>query len=72
MDCGIEEEEGVAVLAVPGANGFKKQWGERFRGKTVVTCFDDDEPGRAGVSLVHQILAPFASSLENHSLKGGA
>ena len=72
LDCGLEQEQGVAVLAVPGANGFKKQWGERFRGKSVITCFDNDETGFNGVRLVHQILKPFTSSLRNHSLKGGA
>ena len=36
LDCGIEDEPGVAVLAVPGSKAFKPGWGERFTGKNVI------------------------------------
>jgi hypothetical protein len=70
LDCGIEEEKGVAVLAVPGAKGFKQAWGERFFGKNVIICFDNDEPGFEGTHRTHRILAPFAAEVQSYSWKG--
>jgi hypothetical protein len=69
LDCGIEEEAGVAVLAVPGAKAFKEQWALRFVGKSVVTCFDNDDAGQDGARRVHRLLAPVVSTLRTHSLK---
>lgn len=38
---------GIAV-AVPGAQTFKEQWADAFRGRHVVACYDHDEAGLQG------------------------
>jgi len=40
-------QEGV-VIAVPGAGNFKKEWSPWFKGRRVVVCYDNDEPGQKG------------------------
>ena len=39
-------ELGLVGFAVPGSNGWRTTWAQRFRGRTVVVCFDCDKPGR--------------------------
>ena len=70
LDCGVEQDPDTAVLAVPGASGFKKAWAQRFAGKAVITCFDNDEPGIEMGKRIHPLLKPVVASLRMHTLKG--
>ena len=63
IDCGVEEQPGVGVVAVPGAKAFKREWAERFSGKVVVVCFDNDETGAAGAQQLQEMLAPVAAGI---------
>ncbi len=36
------------VVAVPGANTFKLEWAELFKGKSVMACYDADKAGEQG------------------------
>ena len=70
LDCGVEQEPHTAVLGIPGANAFKRGWAARFTGKTVITCFDNDDPGIEMGKRIHPLLKPVAASLRMHTLKG--
>lgn len=41
----LEGVERVAVIGVPGANGWRPEWAELVEGLSVVICRDDDEGG---------------------------
>lgn len=51
---------GVAAVSVPGVQGWRREWAERFRGRRVVVCFDCDGPGREAAARVAGDLAGFA------------
>ena len=51
------------VVAVPGASTFKPAWVEALRGRDVVLLYDNDEPGRAGMTKAAKLLAPVAKSI---------
>ena len=70
LDCGVEQDSGTAVLAVPGASAYKTMWTKRFAGKAVITCFDNDEAGIAMGKRIHPLLKPVVASLRMHTLKG--
>ncbi len=44
------------LLAVPGANIFKREWSEYFEGKTVYVLYDNDDAGRKGSEKVAKVL----------------
>lgn len=44
------------VLAVPGANVFKKHWRKHFTGHPVYLAFDNDSPGSEGMDRVVRLL----------------
>ena len=72
LDDGMEEEPGVAVIAVSGAGGFQKGWGEQFTRKTVTLCFDNDEAGIAGADCTGAILKPYVSRLFTFDMRRAA
>jgi hypothetical protein len=51
---------GLTAVAVPGANGWKREWASRFGGRRVVLVPDTDDPGRALMDRV-------ASELSAHT-----
>ncbi len=50
-------ELGLAATGVPGVNGWKADWAQRFTGRDVVIAFDCDEPGRKAAEKVATLLA---------------
>lgn len=40
------------TVGIPGVKSFKKEWLGLFRNKSVVTCLDQDEAGRAGTAVI--------------------
>ena len=48
---------GLPAVAVPGVEGWRVEYAQRFAGRRVVVCFDCDEPGRAAVRRVAAELA---------------
>jgi len=72
LDSGIESvESGCAVVCCPGASGFKNEWGELFKGKTVTLCFDNDQAGEGGSRTAGAILKEHALSVDVLDWKGG-
>jgi CHC2 zinc finger/Toprim-like len=63
LDCGLEKEPGIGVIAVPGSKAFKQQWAEYFTGKHVVICFDDDAAGVQGARRILQMLTPVVATV---------
>ncbi len=49
-------ELGLQATGVPGVNGWKVDWAQRFAGRDVVLCFDCDEPGRKAAEKVATLL----------------
>lgn len=52
------------VLAVPGADVFKKDWAHRFSGRNVVLCYDHDTAGRRGTKKAADMLRGKATKLD--------
>jgi hypothetical protein len=42
----------LPAVAVPGVEGWRREYIERFRGRRVVVCFDCDRPGRSAAQRV--------------------
>lgn len=49
-----------AVMAIGGANGFRKEWPHLFKGLVVILAFDADEAGRKASDRVQESLRLFA------------
>ena len=58
--CGVKD---FAVVCVPGANVFKKEWVEWFKDHHVIGCYDNDEPGQKGVEKSRKMLNKKCKSL---------
>lgn len=54
----------ILVVAVPGANTFKKEWCSLFQGRKVYCLYDHDEAGEEGQLTVQERLTGVASSIE--------
>lgn len=52
------------VVAVPGANTFKKEWVSLFEGRHVCCLYDNDEAGEEGQLTVQERLTGVAKKLE--------
>lgn len=52
------------VLAVPGANTFKKEWADLFLRRDVVMLYDNDEAGIQGEYRAYQSFKSLAKSVE--------
>jgi len=55
----LEGVEGVAVIGVPGANGWRPEWVVLVEGLRVVICRDDDE---GGVTFARNVANTLSSS----------
>lgn len=53
----------IDVVAVPGANVFKKHWIPWFEGRDVVVAYDQDEAGEDGERIVREKLTGTARSI---------
>lgn len=53
---------GVAISA-PGANTFKVEWSDLFKGRDVIVCYDNDTAGEQGQQLLLERLNGIISSL---------
>lgn len=51
---------GLSAVGIPGAQGWKREWAERFTGRSVVVCCDCDEQGRGLAARVADDLMPHA------------
>jgi hypothetical protein len=59
-----QEKKPGAVVAVPGAGTFKREWSQWFVGRQIYVMFDNDEPGRKGAKMVHERLHTIAKSMQ--------
>lgn len=62
---------GVPAVAVPGVNGWKRQWAKRFAGRRVCVVFDCDEPGRTAAQRVAADIAATAADVRVLDLDRG-
>lgn len=68
----LERVPGVAVVAIPGTNGWRTEWAEMFAGLVVVLVTDADDAGRKfGESLAGE-LAGIAATVRRAPLQSGA
>jgi hypothetical protein len=51
------------VLAVPGANIFKKEWADLFYNAEIITLYDNDSAGEEGSAKVFELLQSVASKV---------
>lgn len=58
-ECGFPGD----VIAVPGANTFKREWQPYLSGRDVRICYDNDTPGREGGRKVFNLLRGAASKV---------
>lgn len=56
-------ELGLPAVGVPGTNGWRPEWAERFHGRSVVVCFDCDDAGRKAALKVGASLAGHAKAV---------
>lgn len=63
-------ELGLPAVGVPGTNGWRPEWAERLRGRSVVVCFDCDEPGRKAALAVGKSLDGHAKTVRVVDLNG--
>ena len=61
-----------AVVAVPGASTFKKEWIPWFKGKRVYLLYDNDGPGERGCNLCRERLEEVAASIQYITWPSGA
>jgi Protein of unknown function (DUF3631)/Toprim-like len=54
---------GLPAVAVPGVQGWRREWCERFRGRRIIVCFDCDAAGREASERVARDLAGVASEV---------
>lgn len=50
------DQEGI-VVGVPGANVFKKEWIDKFKGRPVCLLYDNDGPGQTGLKKAADMLS---------------
>ena len=63
-DCMILNQIGIpACTHTSGASVFKLDWIQKFKGKAVYICYDNDDGGRKGAAMVAQKLASVAAAI---------
>lgn len=72
VDCGLENDPSVAVIAIQGSTSFLPAWAEYFDGKIVTLCFDSDDAGREAEKLVGDLLVARGIEVFTSSVKGVA
>lgn len=60
----IAKKKLSAAVGVPGANTFKDEWCEFFKGRHVILCYDNDTTGRSGIIRAYEHLYNVASSIQ--------
>jgi|GEM_PF-2965016 len=71
IDSGIENEPGVAVLALHSASTrLDPELATLFTDKEVTLCMDNDDPGKAAVERNAKLLKPFAAMVKTLNLEG--
>ena len=56
---------GINVIAVPGAETFKKEWVQYLKGRDVILLYDNDSSGQDGKAKVVDIIKDEVSSLKS-------
>lgn len=57
LDALVLEKNGYpAVTSTGGSQSFRKEWADKFKGKTVYICMDTDEAGIRGACLIQSII----------------
>ena len=56
---------GINVVAVPGAETFKKEWVEYFENRDVVLLYDNDSSGQDGKKRVVELISDKVKSLQS-------
>ncbi len=51
------------AVAILGVNSFKPEWAEKFKGKHVFLCFDNDEVGRMGKEAIARQISEAAQEV---------
>lgn len=54
---------GLAATGIPGAGGWKEEWGPRFAGRDVIVCCDCDGAGRGLAARVAECVVEHAETL---------
>ena len=54
---------GLTAVAVPGVEGWRPEYAQRFAGRRVVVCFDCDQPGRSAAKRTVAELATVADDV---------
>lgn len=70
IDAGIEQEVGVAVVAMPSASTFREDWVHLFSRKDVILAFDNDAAGAKATQRVSKLLRPHTRSLNRLNWEG--
>jgi DNA primase len=70
LDCGLESDLAVAVIATQGASSFHSSWAKSFDGKIVTLCFDDDSAGKRAETEVGDLLVDRGIEVFTSSVKG--
>jgi len=52
LDCGIETDGTVAVVAIPGASCWRQEWNALFAGRDVLVATDADEAGEKAAARI--------------------
>lgn len=52
LDCGIEADGTVAVVAIPGASCWRQEWNALFAGRDVLVATDADEAGEKAAGRI--------------------
>ena len=58
------QKKNAVILGIPGANTFKKEWAQYFKGRHVNICYDNDGAGEDGEHQVIKALNGVAKSFK--------
>jgi 5S rRNA maturation endonuclease (ribonuclease M5) len=61
IDCGIEADGTVAVVAIPGASCWRQEWNALFAGRDVLVATDADEAGEKAATRITAALTGTAA-----------
>lgn len=64
IDCGMEDDGGIAVVGLQGATLNIEPWAILFTDKDVIISTDYDEAGRKAAQNIKQALSGFARSIK--------
>lgn len=70
IDAGLENDPGIAVVALPSATIYKFNWSDLIAGKEVTLCMDNDEAGNYATDALVGLIHPHAQKLNILNWKG--